>query len=140
MIALARVKLPLSTDFGNAEPLTQGLSCTQASDINAPSAENASFVVVQTHPRRCNEGTTIECLTIYATAGGGRSAETSYTWMSASNYKCREMADFGHLKGEVATWLTTFAPILRSVSLRAISDKSLIVLGVTSVRSKLPRL
>jgi hypothetical protein len=42
-------------------------------------------------------------LNIYATAGGGRSAETSYTWMSASNYKCREMADFGHLKGEVAT-------------------------------------
>jgi len=29
--------------------LGAGLSCTQASDIGAPSAENVDFVVIQTH-------------------------------------------------------------------------------------------
>jgi hypothetical protein len=39
------VKTDLATfdGFGNAEPSTQGLSCTQASDIGAPSAENIDF-------------------------------------------------------------------------------------------------
>jgi hypothetical protein len=43
------VKTELATFDGNAEPSTQGLSCTQAGDIGAPSAENADFVVIQTH-------------------------------------------------------------------------------------------
>jgi hypothetical protein len=38
MPTLLRLSLPLSTDFGNAEPSTQGLSCAQASDIGAPSS------------------------------------------------------------------------------------------------------
>jgi hypothetical protein len=49
MPTLLRLSLPLSTDFGNAEPSTQGLSCTQASDIDAPSAENIDFVGIKTY-------------------------------------------------------------------------------------------
>jgi len=49
MPTLLRLSLPLSTDFGNAEPSTQGLSCTQASDIGAPSAENIDFVGIKTY-------------------------------------------------------------------------------------------
>jgi hypothetical protein len=42
MPTLLRLRLPLSTDFDNANP-------SQASDIGAPSAENADFVVIHTH-------------------------------------------------------------------------------------------
>jgi len=35
--------------FGGCQFLGAGLSCTQASDIGAPSAENVDFVVIQTH-------------------------------------------------------------------------------------------
>jgi len=49
MTALARVKLQLFKDFGNANSSTRGLPCTHAGDIGAPSAENADFVVIQTH-------------------------------------------------------------------------------------------
>jgi hypothetical protein len=48
MPVLLKLSLPLSTDFGNAT-LDTGFSCTQASDIGAPSAENVDFVVIQTH-------------------------------------------------------------------------------------------
>ena len=48
MPTLLRLRLQLSTDFGNAEPSTQGLSCAQASDIGAPSAENVDFVGIKT--------------------------------------------------------------------------------------------
>src|SRR5262249_20454255 len=37
-------------------------------------------------------------------------------------------------------WLTTFAPILISFSVKLVSDQSLIGSGVASVRRKLPRL
>ena len=45
------VKTDLATfdGFGNAEPSTQGLSCTQVSDIGAPSAENIDFVGIKTY-------------------------------------------------------------------------------------------
>jgi hypothetical protein len=49
MTALARVKLQLFKDFGNANSSTRGLPCTHAGDIGAPSAGNAGFVVIQTH-------------------------------------------------------------------------------------------
>jgi hypothetical protein len=49
MPVLLKLRLPLSTDIGNANTLDMGLSCTQASDIGAPSAENADFVVIQTY-------------------------------------------------------------------------------------------
>jgi hypothetical protein len=35
--------------FWQCQFLGTGLSCTQASDIGAPSAENVDFVVIQTH-------------------------------------------------------------------------------------------
>jgi hypothetical protein len=49
MPTLLRLSLPLSTDFGSAEPSTEGLSCTQASDIGAPSAENIDFGGIKTY-------------------------------------------------------------------------------------------
>jgi hypothetical protein len=45
--ALARVKLQLFKDFGNANSSTWGLPCTRAGDIGA---ENTGLVVIQTHP------------------------------------------------------------------------------------------
>jgi hypothetical protein len=36
--------------FWQCQFLGTGLSCIQASDIAAPSAENVEFVVIQTHP------------------------------------------------------------------------------------------
>jgi hypothetical protein len=50
------------------------------------------------------------------------------------------LVDLGHLEGGAAAWLTTFAPILISLSFKLVSDQSLIGSGVTSVRRKLPRL
>jgi hypothetical protein len=49
MTALARVKLQLFEDFGNANSSTRGLPCTTLGDIGAPSAGNAGLVVIQTH-------------------------------------------------------------------------------------------
>jgi len=49
MPVLLKLRLPLSTDIGNANTLDMGLSCTQASDIGAPSAGNTGLVVIQTH-------------------------------------------------------------------------------------------
>jgi hypothetical protein len=48
--------------------------------------------------------------------------------------------DLGHLKRDVTTWLTTFAPILIGLSFRVVIDQSLIGSGVANVRRKLPRL
>jgi hypothetical protein len=45
MTKSSRLKLPLSTDFGNAKPSTQRLPCTKADDIGAPNAGNADFVI-----------------------------------------------------------------------------------------------
>jgi hypothetical protein len=47
--------------------------------------------------------------------------------------------DLGHLKGDVATVANDLRADLEECLLEAISDKSLIVSGVTGVRSKLPR-
>jgi hypothetical protein len=49
MTTLARVKLQLFKDFGNANSSTRGLPCTHAGDIGAPSAGNMGLVVIQTH-------------------------------------------------------------------------------------------
>jgi hypothetical protein len=49
MPTLLTLRLQLSTDVGNAHSSTWGLPCTHAGDISAPSAENADFVVIQTH-------------------------------------------------------------------------------------------
>jgi hypothetical protein len=54
------------------------LPCTDAGNIGAPSAGNAGFVVIQTHlslgfDRTQNK----QALHVDATAGGGRSSETS---------------------------------------------------------------
>jgi len=49
MTTLARVKLQLFKDFGNANSSTRGLPCTHAGDIGATSAENTGLVVIQTH-------------------------------------------------------------------------------------------
>jgi hypothetical protein len=48
MTSLLRLKLPLSTNFGNAKPSTRGLPCAKARDIGSPSARNADFGVTQT--------------------------------------------------------------------------------------------
>ena len=48
MTALLRPRLPLSTDFCNANSSARG-SCTQASDIGAPSAENVELSGVRGH-------------------------------------------------------------------------------------------
>jgi hypothetical protein len=50
--ALPRLRLSLSTDFGEAKSSTRGLLCFQASDIGAASGENADFVVIQTNVSR----------------------------------------------------------------------------------------
>jgi hypothetical protein len=42
---LLTLRLPLSTDFGNANSSTRGLPCTHAGGNGAPSARNADFVV-----------------------------------------------------------------------------------------------
>ena len=45
---MLRPRSPLSAEIGNASSsLGAGLSCTQASGIGAPSAENVDFVVIQ---------------------------------------------------------------------------------------------
>ena len=49
MTRLLRLKLPRSTNFGNAKPLIWKVPCTIASDSGLPSAGNADFVVTQTH-------------------------------------------------------------------------------------------
>jgi hypothetical protein len=49
MTRLLRLKLPRSTNFGNAKPLIWKVPCAIASDSGLPSAGNADFVVTQTH-------------------------------------------------------------------------------------------
>ena len=46
---LTDAKLGAFDGFWQCQMLDAGLSCTQASDIGAPRAENADFVVIQTH-------------------------------------------------------------------------------------------
>jgi hypothetical protein len=48
--------------------------------------------------------------------------------------------DLGHPEGDIATGLTTFAPILIRFSFRLVRDQFLIGSGVASVRKKLPKL
>jgi hypothetical protein len=56
-----------------------GLSCTQARDIGAPSAENADFVVIQTHlsPLVFDRTQNNQALHVDTAAGGGRSSAIS---------------------------------------------------------------
>ena len=44
------MKLPFSADFSNANSSTQGQPCAKAGKIDAPSAENADFVLIKTRP------------------------------------------------------------------------------------------
>jgi hypothetical protein len=78
-----------------------------------------------------------QALHVDATAGGGRSSETS---RRISANKILGMTTSAIWKARERPWLTTFAPISMSLSLRVVSDKSLIVSGVGSVRRQLPRL
>src|SRR5208282_5716420 len=69
--------------------------------------------------------------------GGGRSSAMSRR-MSANRFL--GIATSAIWKATERPWLTTFAPILMSFSLRLVSDQSLIGSGVASVRKKFPRL
>jgi hypothetical protein len=46
---LAKAKIATFDGYRQCQTLDMGLSCTQVSDIGAPSAENADFVVIQTY-------------------------------------------------------------------------------------------
>jgi hypothetical protein len=46
---LAEAEFAAFDGFWQCQTLDTGFSCTQASDIGAPSAENVDFVVIQTH-------------------------------------------------------------------------------------------
>lgn len=48
MTTVAEPRLPLLTDFGNANSAARGLACTQAGAIGAWSAENSDSVVIKT--------------------------------------------------------------------------------------------
>ena len=48
MPVLLKLRLPHSTDFGNAKPSTLGSRAPKPVTL-APSAENVDFVVIQTH-------------------------------------------------------------------------------------------
>jgi hypothetical protein len=69
--------------------------------------------------------------------GGGRNSAMSRK-MSANRFLV--MATSAIWNATYRPWLTTFAPILISFSLRVVIDQSLIGSGVASVRKKLPRL
>jgi hypothetical protein len=47
--SLVEAEIAAFDRFWRCQFLGTGLSCTQASDIGAPSAENVDFVVIQTH-------------------------------------------------------------------------------------------
>jgi hypothetical protein len=85
---MLRPRSPLFGGHWQCQFLGAGLSCTQASDIGAPSAENVDFVVIQTHlsPLVFDRTQNKQALHVDTAAGGGRSSAISRR-MSANRFR-----------------------------------------------------